>query len=344
MSEQPSVMRPFDAVLVLSFGGPQGMDEIRPFLDNVLRGRRVSPERLAEVARHYELFGGVSPITALTMAQAKGLEQRLQAYGPTIPVYVGMRNWRPFLADTLAEMSRAGVRRAVGFITAGHKSYSSCGQYKVNLADARKELAARGLADVEVSFVGDWFAHEGLVLANAQSVAEALSRLPAEKRAGARVVFTAHSIPTSMANDSRYVANLEETARLVMERLGRTGHALVFQSRSGRPEDPWLEPDVNDYLRAERAKGLEAAVVSPLGFVCDHVEVLYDLDHELRATCDAIGLAMTRARAVNDSPAFVDLMADVVRAHYAAHSAHRRLPIVGTPPRVEGPPPRRPGG
>lgn len=336
--------RPFDAVLVVSFGGPQGMDDVRPFLDNVLRGRRVSPERLAEVAHHYELFGGVSPITALTMAQARGLAARLDAYGPSLPVYVGMRNWRPFLAETLAEMSRAGVRRAVGFITAGHKSYSSCGQYKVNVADARRELAAQGLADVEVSFVGDWFAHEGLVLANAQRVAEALSRLPAEKREHARVVFTAHSIPMSMARESRYVANLEATAGLVMERLGRTGHAVVFQSRSGRPEDPWLEPDVNDYLRAERAKGLGAAVVSPIGFVCDHVEVLYDLDHELRATCDAIGLTMVRARAVNDADAFIDLMADVVRGHYAAHAAHRRLPIVGAPPRVEGPPPRRPGG
>lgn len=332
---------PFDAVLVVSFGGPQGMDEIRPFLDNVLRGRRVSPERLAEVAHHYELFGGVSPITALTLAQAEGLASRLAAYGPALPVYVGMRNWRPLLADTLAEMSRAGVRRAIGFITAGHKSYSSCGQYKVNVADARRELAQRGLPDVEVSFVGDWFAHEGLVLANAQRVAAALARLPSEERAGARVVFTAHSIPEAMARESRYVANLAETARLVMERLGRSDHALVFQSRSGRPEDPWLGPDVNDYLRAERAKGLTAAVVSPVGFVCDHVEVLYDLDHELRATCDAIGLTMERAGAVNDAPAFIDLMADVVRSHYAAHAAHRRLPVVGTPPRVEGPPPRR---
>jgi len=238
-------------------------------------------------------------------------------------------------------MERAGVRRAVGFITAGHKSYSSCGQYKVNVADARKELAARGLADVEVSFVGDWFAHEGLVLANAQRVAAALARLPAEKRAGARVVFTAHSIPVSMAAESRYVANLEETARLVMQRLGRRDYALVFQSRSGRPEDPWLGPDVNEYVRDARAKGLDAVVVSPVGFVCDHVEVLYDLDHELRETCDAIGLTMERAGAVNDATAFVELMADVVRGHCAAHAGHRRLPIVGSPPRVEGPPPRR---
>lgn len=344
MSEQPPGGRPFDAVLVVSFGGPEGMDEVRPFLDNVLRGRRVDPERLAEVVRHYERFGGVSPITALTRAQARGLEARLRAYGPALPVYVGMRNWRPLLADTLAEMSRAGVRRAVGFVAAAHRSESSCGQYRVNVADARRELAARGLADVEVSFVGDWFAHEGLVLANAQAVAEALSRLPAGRRPGARVVFTAHSIPEAMAARCRYVAQLEETARRVMEPLGRGDHAVVFQSRSGRPEDPWLGPDVNDYLRAERAGGLEAAVVSPIGFVCDHVEVLYDLDHELRATCDAIGLAMTRARAVNDSAPFLDLMADVVRAHYAAHAAHRRLPITGSAARVEGPAPRTPGG
>lgn len=318
----------FDAVLVVSFGGPQGMDDIRPFLANVLRGRRVSPARVEEVAHHYELFGGVSPITAITLAQAEGLAARLKRYGPDLPVYVGMRNWHPYLADTLAEMSRAGVRRAIGFITAAHRSYSSCGQYKANVADARRELRARGLADVDVQFVGDWYAREGFVMANAVRVADALRALPEALRAGARVVFTAHSIPVSMAEGSRYVANLEVTARLVMERLGRRDFALVYQSRSGRPEDPWLEPDVNDYLRAAAAEGVRAVVVSPIGFVCDHVEVLYDLDREAAETCRAVGITMTRAKAVNDDPRFLDMAADMVREVYARDAEGRRLPIV----------------
>jgi ferrochelatase len=331
----------FDAVLVVSFGGPLGMDDVRPFLANVLRGRRVSPERLEEVVHHYALFDGVSPLTAITQAQADGLAARLKRYGPDLPVYVGMRNWHPFLHETLAQMSRDGVRRAVGFVTAAHKSYSSCGQYKVNVAEARQALAAQGLADVDVRFVDDWYAREGFVMANAVRVAEALRALPEPLRAGARVVFTAHSIPLSMARGARYAANLQETARLVMERLGRSDFALVYQSRSGRPEDPWLEPDVNDYLRAARAEGVAAVVLSPIGFVCDHVEVLYDLDREAAETCRSVGLAMARAKAVNDDPRFLDLMADVVREVCARDAERRRLPIVAAPenrPREGAPP------
>lgn len=320
--------QPFDAVLLVSFGGPQGMDDIRPFLANVLRGRRVSPARVEEVARHYAQFGGVSPITALTMRQAGGLAARLQRFGPALPVYVGMRNWHPYLADTLAAMSRDGVRRAVGVITAAQRTYASCGLYRENVAAARRELAAQGLADVEVTYVDDWHAHEGFALANAVHVAAALRELPAEKRGRARVVFTAHSIPTSMAEGSVYRENLLASARAVMANLGRDDWALVYQSRSGRPEDPWLEPDVNDYLRAERAKGLDAVVLSPIGFLCDHVEVLWDLDHEALGTCAALGITAARAKAVNDDPRFLDLMADVVRSTVARHAQQRRLPIV----------------
>lgn len=321
----------FDAVLVVSFGGPQGLDDIRPFLANVLRGRRVSPERLEEVVHHYELFGGVSPITGITLAQAHGLAARLRRHGPSLPVYVGMRNWHPFLEDTLAQMSRDGVRRAVGFITAGHKTYSSCGQYKVNVMEARQALAAKGLADVDVRFVGDWYDREGFVMANAVRVAEAIRALPEALRGEARVVFTAHSVPVSMAQGSAYARNLHETARRVMERLGRSDFALVYQSRSGRPQDPWLEPDVNDYLRDEAAKGLRAAVLSPIGFVCDHVEVLYDLDREAAETARAVGITLTRAKAVNDDPRFLDMMADVVREVCARDAEGRRLPIVSAP-------------
>lgn len=309
--------RPFDAVLVISFGGPGGAADIRPFLANVLRGRRVSPERVEEVAHHYELFGGVSPLTELTIRQAEGLRQRLRVLGLDLPVYVGMRNWHPYLADTLAEMSRDGHRRAIGFIAAAHGSYSSCTQYKENVRDARAELARRDIPDVTVTYVEPWFEHAGYIKANAEQIEAALGRLSSSLRSRARVVFTAHSIPTPMAHSCRYQDQLERSCREVMAMLDRSDWALVWQSRSGRPTDPWLEPDINDYLRTARAEGLEAAVISPIGFLCDHIEVLYDLDYEAAATCRDIGLPMARAQSVNDHPAFVETMAEAVRATWA---------------------------
>ena len=266
----------------MSFGGPNGPDDIRPFLANVLRGRRVSPERVEEVAHHYEIFGGVSPITEITRRQADGLQARLRDAGLPLPVYVGMRNWHPYLADTLREMHAAGVRRAIGFIAAAQHSYSSCQQYRENVAAARAELRAQG-ADVEVTFVGSWFDHPGFVEANAAHVRDALARLDPGLREAARLVCTAHSIPVPMAARSRYESQLRESSRLVAQATGLQDWALVYQSRSGRPEDPWLGPDVSAYLRAAGAEGLRAAVLCPIGFVCDHIEVLYDLDREAAA-------------------------------------------------------------
>jgi ferrochelatase len=320
----------FDAVLVVSFGGPQGPGDIRPFLANVLRGRRVAPERVEEVAHHYELFGGVSPITAITTRQAQGLETRLRAAGYELPVYVGMRNWHPFLADTLRQMYAAGVRRAVGFIAAAQHSYSSCQQYRENVAAARAELRAQG-ADVDVTFVASWFDHPGFVDANATHVREARSHFDRRLQDAARLVCTAHSIPVPMAARSHYEAQLRESARLVAEAAGMRDWTLVYQSRSGRPEDPWLGPDVGEYLRGAKAEGLEAAVLCPIGFVCDHVEVLYDLDQEAAAVCRDIGLPMVRAEAVNDDPRFLDMMADVVLRTVRHHERGRPLPLAPSP-------------
>lgn len=304
--------RPFDAVLFISFGGPQGMADIRPFLANVVRGRRIPPERLEEVAVHYEHFGGVSPLTAITLRQVEGLRSRLAAAGLDIPVFVGMRNWHPFLADTLQQMSRAGVRRAIGVIGAAQRSYSSCTQYRQNVADARATLAPLGLGDVEITYVGDWHASEGFIDTNVSHTRRAIASLPADRQASARIVFTAHSIPTSMPGAERYQSQLRESARLVAERLGRSDWALVYQSRSGRPEDPWLGPDVCDYLREEHGKGLAAVVICPIGFICDHIEVLYDLDHEAAHLCHELGLPMARAETVNDDPAFIHALEDAV--------------------------------
>ena len=287
----------------------------------------MTPERVEEVARHYELFGGVSPITELTRKQAEGLRDRLAAAGYPLPVYVGMRNWHPLLTDTLREMYDAGARNAIGFIAAAHHCYSSCQQYRENVADARAELRKATGSDVNVTYVKSWFDHPLFIEANASHVREALWRLPTNLRMSARLVFTAHSIPAPMAEASRYEDQLSASAAAVAEAVGLTW-ALVYQSRSGRPSDPWLEPDVCEYLRREKAAGLEAAILCPIGFVCDHIEVLYDLDREASGVCRDIGLPMVRAAAVNDDPLFLDMMADVVLDTLAWYEGGRPLPIV----------------
>ena len=278
------------------------------------------------MAHHYELFGGVSPITDLTRRQAAGLAARLAAAGHPLPVFVGMRNWHPFLADTLRQMRAAGVRRAVGFIAAAQHSYSSCEQYRENVSAARQELRESG-DDIDITFTGSWFDHPLFIDANAAHVRAALQRLPEDLRGPARLVATAHSIPLPMAERSRYREQLHETAGLVARAAGIGDWALVYQSRSGRPQDPWLEPDVCDYLKSEREKGLAAAVIAPLGFVCDHIEVLYDLDTEAAQICRGIGLPMVRAEAVNDDPLFLDMMADVVMRTVRRYESGRPLPI-----------------
>ena len=320
-------------MLLIAFGGPLGPADVRPFLANVLRGRRVAPERVEEVAHHYERFGGVSPLTALTRAQAAGLAERLRDRGAALPVYVGMRNWHPFLADTLAEMSAAGVRRAIGFIAAAHRSYSGCLQYRENVREARTALTERGLPDVDVAYVGDWHTHPQFIAASADEAVRAVETLPAEVRERATLVFTAHSIPASMAARYPYQQQFEATAGLIADAVrSRCGlalpHTAVYQSRSGRPEDPWLGPDVCDFLRQGKADGgLEAAVIVPAGFICDHIEVLYDLDTEAAEVCRAIDLPMVRARAVNDHPLFLDMMADVVMTMRDRYAGARPLTI-----------------
>ena len=316
-------LTPFDAVLVVAFGGPNGPADVRPFLANVLRGRRVTPERIEEVVHHYELFGGVSPLTDITIRQARGLEERLASHGPALPVYVGMRNWDPLLVDTLKRMQADGVRRAVGLIMAPHRSYSSCTQYRENVTAARVQSGA----GVSVTYVADWHRHRKYIDANQRHVRAALGRLPAELRPRARLVFTAHSIPVSMPGAERYQQQVTESADLVASAIGTTEWAVVFQSRSGRPQDPWLGPDVCEYLR-DSAATVPAVVLVPIGFVCDHIEVLYDLDHEAAEVCRALSLPMARAETVNDDPVFLDMTADVVRDVFDRYKTGLPLPIV----------------
>ncbi len=298
----------FDAVLMIGFGGPERSEDIRPFLEHVTRGRRIPPARLEEVAHHYERIGGKSPLNELTFRQARALEARLQARGYALPVHVGMRNWHPFLTDTVRRMGEAGVTRAVGLIMAPQQSESSWEQYQRNVADA---VAQAGVA-LTVEYTPPIFDHPGFIEAAARRVGQCLDQVPEVHRPGTPILFTAHSIPTSDPFTARYVEHLNASASLVARRLDHSAWQLVYQSRSGRPQDPWLAPDVNDALRQLARDGVTHAVIAPIGFLCDHVEVLYDLDVEAAQTARDLGLNLFRAKTVHDDEGFIEALTDLV--------------------------------
>ncbi len=297
----------FDAILVVSFGGPEGMDDVMPFLENVTRGRNVPRERLEAVAHHYELFDGVSPINAQNRALIAALRVELDTHGIELPIYFGNRNWDPFLADALREMADAGVERALAFFTSGYSSYSSCRQYREDLFNAQQLV---GPTAPEVVRTRMFFNHPGWIETNADHVRAALARLAAGNEA--HVAFTAHSIPTTMAQACRYEDQLRESVRLVAEAVGAADTALVYQSRSGPPQVPWLEPDILDHLRALADRGVTDVVISPIGFVSDHVEILFDLDVEARDTAAALGLDLVRASSASTHPRFIAMIRELI--------------------------------
>jgi protoporphyrin/coproporphyrin ferrochelatase len=299
-----------DSVLLIAFGGPEKPEDIRPFLAIVSAGRRIPPERLEEVAHHYERIGGRSPLNELTMRQAEGLQQALKREGIEAPVYVGMRNWHPFLHETLAGMGDRGHRRALGIILSSFQTEASWERYVADVAAAREKV---GAGAPEVAYAPPWAEHPLFIEAMVARAADALGQVPAPKRAEALLVFTAHSVPAAMANGSPYARQLEAAALVIAGRLGHGRWQLAYQSRSGSPRDPWLEPDICDVIRGARGQGIEDVVVVPIGFVCDHVEVLYDLDVEARAVAAGSGLRFHRAQAANDHPAFIAMLADLVR-------------------------------
>ena len=303
-----------EAVLLIAYGGPTAMHEVRPFLDNVLRGRPVPPERLEAVVHHYELIGGRSPLTEITLRQAHGLEAELRAHGPALPVYIGMRNWKPYLRDALTKMVAHGVRQTVAVIMAAQQSDASWDRYQREVAEAQAQI---GPAAPEVLYVDEWHAHPLFIAAMRDSLASAVEQVPAERRAAAVLVCTAHSIPTAMAATAPYVGQIEDAALLVADDCGLDRWQIAYQSRSGNPRDPWLGPDILDVLRSLAADGVRDVVLLPIGFVCDHVEVLYDLDIEARQVADAIGVRLVRAATVNDHPLFIRMLADVVRTRLA---------------------------
>jgi ferrochelatase len=296
--------QPYDAVLVLSFGGPEKPDDVIPFLENVLRGRNVPRERMLEVAEHYYHFGGKSPINDQNRALIAGLEQELARNGPRLPVYWGNRNWHPFLADTLRQMRTDGVKNALGFVTSVFSSYSGCRQYLEDVEKARVEVGADA---PRVDKLRSFYNHPLFIEAQAAEVRDALNRTTATR---AQVLFTAHSVPVAMAETSDYQKQLNESCRLVSERLEIPDWRLVYQSRSGPPNQPWLEPDVGDALR-EMQSGANVVLV-PIGFISDHMEVLYDLDTEARAICEERGIHMVRAGTVGVHPAFLSMIRELI--------------------------------
>jgi len=305
----------YDAILVVSFGGPESREEVIPFLENVLRGRNVPRERMLAVAEHYYHFDGKSPINQQVRELIAALDTKLEQHGPKLPIYWGNRNWHPLLADTLRQMKQDGIQRAIGFVTSAYSSYSGCRQYREDIARAQSEveLSQGEPGAPQVDKLRAFFNHPAFIEATVERVGEALRALAADARENVQIVYTAHSVPTSMANTSDYVRQLEEVRRLVSEALGHKSDALVYQSRSGAPGQPWLEPDILDFLRRVKAENLASAVVvAPIGFISDHMEVLYDLDVEARQLCDSLGLPMTRAKTVGVHPKFIGMIRELI--------------------------------
>ena len=302
--------RPYDALLVVSFGGPEGPDDVIPFLENVLRGKNVPRERMLEVAEHYQQFGGVSPINQQCRALISALQDEFSEHGLDLPIYWGNRNWEPMLADTLRQMASDGIQRAVAFMTSAFSSYSGCRQYREDVLRAQGEV---GDAAPQVDKLRMFFNHPGFIDAMQERVQAAIDQIPVDRRGTTQVVFTAHSIPLGMAAGCAYEDQLKEACRLVAEGLTVQSWRLVYQSRSGPPTQPWLEPDVCDYLRELSEQGsVTDVVIAPIGFTSDHMEVLFDLDTEARDLCAEIGLNMVRAGTVGTHPRFIRMIRELV--------------------------------
>ncbi|MFO0909568.1 MAG: ferrochelatase [Isosphaeraceae bacterium] len=315
---------PYDAILIIGFGGPEKPDDVMPFLENVTRGRGVPRERLLEVAEHYYHFGGVSPINTQVRDLIAALTPELQAHGVKLPVYWGNRNWHPLLPDTLREMTEAGVKHALGVVLAAYSSYSSCRQYREDVQRARDEVGPNAPI---VDKMRVYYNHPDFVAANAERVRDALAALPEGLRDQARIAFTAHSIPSSMAQGCDYEKQLTECCRLVAEAAGIAPERwqLVYQSRSGRPTDPWLAPDILEHIDDLKTHGTEAVVIHPIGFLSDHMEVLFDLDEEAKQRCDQHGIAMVRSATVGTHPTYVGMLRELIMERLEARAERRAI-------------------
>ncbi len=312
----------YDAFLLVSFGGPEGMNDVLPFLRNVLKGRNVPEQRMLAVARHYELFNGVSPINEQNRRLISALSPVIEFDGPKLPIYWGNRNWHPHLKDTVMQMADDGIKRAIAFVTAGYSSYSSCRQYLENIEEARQAV---GVNAPQIDKIAPFYNHPDFIATNADNLIVALSRLEEESRKEAEVIFTAHSIPGSMAEGCCYVAQLEEAAHLIVDKaqIGNKWR-IAYQSRSGSPSQVWLEPDINLAIKGIGQKGGKYVVIAPIGFVSDHMEILYDLDTESKQLCQQLGIVYTRANTAGTHPGFVSMIKKLVDEKIMQASAEQQ--------------------
>lgn len=301
---------PYDAFLLISFGGPDKPEDVIPFLENVLRGKNVPRERLLEVAEHYYHFGGGSPINTQNRELLAAIEKEFRQAGISLPLYWGNRNWHPLLTDTLRQMQADGIRRPLALFTSAFSSYSGCRQYRENVAQAMEVV---GPDAPLVEKLRGYFNHPSFSAAMVERTQAALDLVPAELRPQTPLLFTAHSIPLGMANNCDYVAQLEDAAAVIAAEVKQPEWRLVYQSRSGPPSQPWLEPDISVALREVAAAGKQQVVVVPLGFISDHMEVLYDLDTEAQQQADALGIVMHRAKTVGVHPRFVQMIRELVQ-------------------------------
>ncbi|HIQ21249.1 MAG TPA: ferrochelatase [Planctomycetes bacterium] len=299
----------YDAFLLISFGGPDRGEDVVPFLENVTRDKRVSAERLREVAEHYYHFGGISPLNEENRALLRAVIQELNTHGPQLPAYWGNRYWHPLLVDTVRQMAEDGIRRAVAFVTSAFGSHAGCRQYLEAIQRARQAV---GAGAPEIDKLRLFYNHPGFVEAMADRVQEALGQIPERRREASRLVYTAHSLPVAMASRCEYVDQLREACRLVSERVGRAQWDLAFQSRGGPPDQAWLEPEVGQQLFQLARCGVADVVVVPIGFLAEHIEVLYDLDVEAAGLCDQLGLNMVRCRTVGAHPCFVRMIRQLI--------------------------------
>jgi ferrochelatase len=315
----------FDALLLVSFGGPEGMQDVEPFLENVLRGRQVPNERKKAVAHHYELFGGVSPINEQNRQLIEALKKEFQNSNIDLPIYWGNRNWHPMLENTVRQMAEDGIKNALAFVTSAYASYSGCRQYQENIENARMAVGPKAPLIHKLRL---YFNHPQFIEANIAHLQTALNEIPSSRRPSTSIIFSAHSIPLAMAESCSYEAQLNEAARLVTSKLNINKWKLVFQSRSGPPNQPWLAPDVNDYIKELKEQNVTDIVILPIGFVSDHMEVIYDLDYEAKDLCHQLGINLMRAATAGIHPSFVSMIKNLVleRTSNSAHLAMGELP------------------
>jgi protoporphyrin/coproporphyrin ferrochelatase len=314
----------YDALLIVSFGGPEGPDDVLPFMENVTRGRGIPRERLLEVSQHYQLFGGVSPINGHNRALIAALTDELGSHDITLPIYWGNRNWAPMLSDTITTMRDDGVKRALAFVTSAYSSASGCRQYREDVAAACAAIEGAPVVDK----IRVFYNHPGFIEPMVDHLRATISALSADERASVELAMCAHSIPMSMADTSDYVIQLRETARLVAETAAPgVPWSLVFQSRSGAPGQPWLEPDINDHLTERHRAGASCVVMVPIGFISDHMEVVYDLDTQASATAQQLGLAVRRCATVGTDPRFVTMIRELIEERRQDNPVRRVLGV-----------------